>query len=92
VNAAELSKKVRAEKVAIFSDGLSVWGMDTDTASELKDMVDSLIPVELYEGYILLDGEGIVFTKNSQHLIIAVVEEDRIKWCLKKIKEYHERG
>lgn len=92
MNAAELSEETRAKKVAIFSDGLSVWGMDADTASGLKDLVDTLIPAEFYEGYIILDGESIVFTKNSQHLVIAVVEEDRIKWCLKKIKEYYERS
>ncbi len=87
MDAEELSEKIMAEKVAVFGDKVSVSGMDIDTAAEIRDTVDVLIPAEQYDGYIVLDGECIVFRRGRKFSVIAVVEEDRTRWCLNKMRE-----
>ncbi|WP_290597453.1 MULTISPECIES: hypothetical protein [unclassified Archaeoglobus] len=87
MDAVVLSQKIKVEKAALFGNDVSVCGMDYYVASELKKLIDALIPAEYYIGYILLDGEGIVFRKDCDCLALVTVERNRIRWCLNKMKE-----
>ncbi len=87
VNASELAKMLKAEAVVVATESLDAVGIDEKLASELKDLVDLLVPAEKYEGYGIVKGKHLVFKRWDGGAVIAVVEEDRLRWCMNKMRE-----
>jgi len=87
VKAEEISKKLSVEKLAICSGETSAVGMDTEFAAELKELVDTLVPAEKFQGYLAIGGEYVVFRRDGKECVLAIVEEERVKWSLGKLKE-----
>ncbi len=87
MNALELSKLLRAEGVAVISENIDVEGMDRDSAQKLRELVDTLVPSEEYMGYVVVDGRHVVFKRAKGTLVVAVVEENRLRWCLNRMRE-----
>ncbi|WP_456330016.1 hypothetical protein [Archaeoglobus sp.] len=87
MRAEEISKKLDIERLAVYSDEMSAVGMDTEFAAELKELVDMLVPAEKFQGYLAIDGEYVVFRRDGRGCILAIVEEERVRWCLKKLEE-----
>jgi len=87
VRAEEVSKKINVEKIAVFSDEISAVGMDSEFAAELRELVDTLVPAEKFKGYLAINDEYVVFKRDGRKYILAVVEEERVKWCLRKFEE-----
>ena len=87
MNAKEISEKLKVDKVAVFSDDITVVGMDSDFAAKLKEMIDVLIPAERFQGYLAVDGEYVVFKGDESGCVLVILEEERVKWCLRKLGE-----
>ncbi len=87
MNALELSERLMAEEVAVISEGVDVKGMDRNSALELKNLVDTLVPAEEYVGYAIVNERHVVFKRAGGKIVVAVVEESRVRWCLNKMRE-----
>ncbi|MBO8179794.1 MAG: hypothetical protein H0Z19_04835 [Archaeoglobus sp.] len=87
MRAEEISKKVNIERLATSSGEISAVGMDMEFAAKLKELVDFLVPAEKFQGYLSIDGEYVVFRRDGRGCILAIVEEERVRWCLKKLEE-----
>ncbi len=83
----DISKKMRIDKLAICSDEISAVGMEPDFAAELKELIYLLVPAENFKGYLAVDGQYVVFRKDSRMCVLAIVEEERVRWCLKRLEE-----
>jgi len=87
VDAEALGRMLNLEKIVVVSTEKSVLGLDSEAADKIKDLVETVVPAEEFEGYIALDGEYIVFSKKKGAFVAAIVEEGKVRWCLKKLGE-----
>lgn len=87
VNVREISERLKVDKLAICSEDISAIGMDSDFAAELKEIVEVLVPAEKFMGYMAVDGEYVVFKRDDRFCILAIVEGERVRWCLRKLEE-----
>ncbi len=86
MNASELSKILKTERTAVIAGKIDVEGMEEDLAVKIGDVVDVLVPAEEYEGYAVIEGEYVVFKRFGGKMAIAVVEENRVRWCLNRMR------
>ncbi|WP_202319921.1 hypothetical protein [Archaeoglobus neptunius] len=87
MDAKTLSGMILVKKAAVFGEKTSVLGIDPDSAKEIKEIIDVLVPAERYDGYIKINDEYVIFRKDEKMTVLAFVEEERTRWCLKRLRE-----
>ena len=87
VRVEEISEKLKVDKLAICSDEISTVGLEPDLAAELKELIYVLVPAESFQGYLAVDGQYVVFRRDSRKCVLAIVEEGRVRWCLRRLEE-----
>lgn len=87
MDAEKVANVLNSRKAAVFAEKISVFGISKELAEELKNLINSVIDVEEFSGYAVVNGETLVFKKKNDRTILAFVDDDKVMGSIRKLVE-----
>lgn len=86
MDAEELAKALKVEKLAIMGEKIEVYNLDVKMAEEIFEVLNS-IAGKKSTGYVAFKDSSIVFKMNEDGCIIAITARDKTFGVLKRMRE-----